>query len=62
MPSQVQALVVGAGISGLATAFALQKSGILTLTRRFSPACRWRDSIDPARRLPAGMRATELQR
>ena len=32
MPSQVQALVVGAGVSGLATAFALQRSGILTLT------------------------------
>jgi oxygen-dependent protoporphyrinogen oxidase len=31
MPNQVQALVVGAGISGLATAFALQKSGILTI-------------------------------
>jgi oxygen-dependent protoporphyrinogen oxidase len=31
MPNQVQALVVGAGISGLATAFGLQKSGILTI-------------------------------
>ncbi len=31
MPNQVQALVVGAGVSGLATAFALQKSGILTI-------------------------------
>ena len=31
MPNQVQALVVGAGISGLASAFALQKSGILTI-------------------------------
>lgn len=30
MPNQVQALVVGAGISGLATAFALQKAGIDT--------------------------------
>jgi len=30
MSSQVQALVVGAGISGLTTAFALQKSGIET--------------------------------
>lgn len=30
MPNQVQALVVGAGISGLATAFALQKAGIET--------------------------------
>jgi len=28
MPNQVQALVVGAGISGLTTAFALQKAGI----------------------------------
>ena len=37
MPSQVQALVVGAGISGLATAFALQKSGILTLTLDSAP-------------------------
>ncbi len=31
MSNQVQALVVGAGISGLATAYALQKSGISTL-------------------------------
>lgn len=31
MPNQVQALVVGAGISGLATALGLQKSGILTI-------------------------------
>jgi protoporphyrinogen/coproporphyrinogen III oxidase len=31
MPSQVQALVVGAGISGLTTAYALQTSGISTL-------------------------------
>src|SRR5271167_66646 len=31
MSSQIQALVVGAGISGLTTAFALQKSGISTL-------------------------------
>jgi protoporphyrinogen/coproporphyrinogen III oxidase len=31
MSSQVQALVVGAGISGLATAFALQKAGITTV-------------------------------
>lgn len=30
MPNQVEALVVGAGISGLATAFALQKAGIDT--------------------------------
>lgn len=32
MPNQVQVLVVGAGISGLAISFALQKAGILTLT------------------------------
>jgi protoporphyrinogen/coproporphyrinogen III oxidase len=31
MSTQVQALVVGGGISGLATAYALQKSGIATL-------------------------------
>ena len=31
MPPQVQTLVVGAGISGLTTAYALQKSGISTL-------------------------------
>ncbi|MGB7848666.1 MAG: protoporphyrinogen oxidase [Candidatus Acidiferrum sp.] len=31
MSSQVQALVVGAGISGLTTAYALQKSGVSTL-------------------------------
>ena len=31
MSTQVQALVVGAGISGLTTAYALQKSGITTL-------------------------------
>ncbi len=32
MSTQVQALVVGAGISGLATAYALQKSQVATLT------------------------------
>lgn len=31
MSSQVQALVVGAGVSGLTTAYALQKSGVSTL-------------------------------
>jgi len=37
MPSQVQALVVGAGISGLATAYALQKSGVATLIFEAAP-------------------------
>ncbi|HEY1467602.1 MAG TPA: protoporphyrinogen oxidase [Candidatus Acidoferrum sp.] len=37
MPNQVQALIVGAGISGLATAFALQKSGILTIVVDSAP-------------------------
>ena len=32
MSSQVQAVVIGAGISGLTTAFALQRAGISTLT------------------------------
>src|SRR3974377_2248777 len=31
MPTQIQAFVIGAGISGLATAYALQKAGITTL-------------------------------
>lgn len=31
MPTQIQAFVIGAGISGLATAYALQKAGISTL-------------------------------
>lgn len=37
MANQVQALVVGAGISGLATAFALQKAGISTLILEAAP-------------------------
>src|ERR1700688_5177766 len=37
MSSQVQALVVGAGISGLTTAFALQKAGISTLILEAAP-------------------------
>jgi oxygen-dependent protoporphyrinogen oxidase len=37
MPSQVQAIVVGAGISGLTTAYALQKSGIFTLVLESAP-------------------------
>src|SRR6516165_5659836 len=37
MPSQVQALVVGAGISGLATAYALQKARIPTLIVEAAP-------------------------
>jgi protoporphyrinogen/coproporphyrinogen III oxidase len=37
MSSEVQALVVGAGISGLSTAFALQKSGISTVILETSP-------------------------
>ncbi len=37
MSTQVQALVVGAGISGLATAYALQKSQVATLTLEAAP-------------------------
>lgn len=37
MSSQVQALVVGAGISGLTTGYALQKSGISTLVLEAGP-------------------------
>jgi len=37
MSNQVQALVVGAGISGLATAYALQKAGIATLVVEAGP-------------------------
>ena len=37
MSSQVQALVVGAGISGLTTAYALRKSGISTLIVEAAP-------------------------
>jgi oxygen-dependent protoporphyrinogen oxidase len=37
MPRQVQALVVGAGISGLTTAYALQKAGISTIIVEASP-------------------------
>jgi protoporphyrinogen/coproporphyrinogen III oxidase len=37
MSSQVQALVIGAGISGLTTAYALQKAGISTLLLECAP-------------------------
>src|SRR6266849_4197443 len=37
MTSQIQALVVGAGISGLSAAFALQKSGIATILVEAGP-------------------------
>src|ERR1700740_2403271 len=37
MPAVFQALVVGAGISGLATAYALQKSGIATRVVEAAP-------------------------
>ena len=37
MPNQVQTLVVGAGISGLTTAFALQKAGIETCVVEAAP-------------------------
>lgn len=37
MPNQVQALVVGAGISGLSTTYALQKSGVFTMLLECSP-------------------------
>jgi oxygen-dependent protoporphyrinogen oxidase len=37
MPTQVQTLVIGAGISGLTTAFALQKAGITTLVVEACP-------------------------
>jgi oxygen-dependent protoporphyrinogen oxidase len=37
MSSQVQALVVGAGISGLTTAYALQKSGVSTIVFEAGP-------------------------
>lgn len=37
MPTQVQALVIGAGISGLVTAYALQKAGITTLVVEACP-------------------------
>ena len=37
MSDRIEALVVGAGISGLATAYALQKSGIATRVLEAAP-------------------------